>query len=129
MISLIDQAASVTVTVGEKVTIRVQESATHGFIWSSPMIHGNGLSLDASRSLTVREPDVDGFEINQDPRDQSGPSHGSIEYREFVFRTHHCGRHFVSASLRQAGLEEGIKNFSMIVDVREPLINHGVNEQ
>ncbi|MFT7221413.1 MAG: putative secreted protein [Candidatus Azotimanducaceae bacterium] len=100
LISLLDQEASVTITLGEKVTVRIEESAVHGFLWSPPRIKGDGLSLDGSRSLRINDPQV--------------------EYREFVFRAHHSGRNLVSASLRQAGLEEGIKNFSMIVDVLEP---------
>lgn len=106
MISLLDQATSVTVTLGEKVTVRIEESAVHGLLWSPPRIKGEGLSLDGSRSLRISDPEV--------------------EYREFVFRAHQSGRNLVSASLRQAGLEEGIKNFSMIVDVLEPAQLSGV---
>ena len=99
MISLLDHATSVTVKVGEKVTIRIEESAVDGLLWSAPQILGNGVSLDASRSLTIED--------------------SNVEYREFVFRTHQSGQNLVSTSLRQAGLEEGIKNFSMVVNVRE----------
>lgn len=86
------------------------------------MIEGNGLSLDASRSMTIDGPDP--IALQKEGVTQNICSNfetASVQYREFVFGTHHSGRHLVSTSLRQAGLEEGIKNFSMIVDVREPV--------
>ena len=100
MISLADQSASVTVNLGEKVTIRVEESLSSGLLWSQPLIDGDGVTLQTSRSLT-----------DDDTR---------IEYREFVFQTHRSGRNRISSSLKQAGIEKGVKKLYMVVDVTEP---------
>ncbi len=99
MISLVDQSASVTVSLGEKVTVRIEESLSDGLLWSYPRINGDGLSLHTSRSLT-----------DEDSR---------IEYREFVFTTHSVGRNWISSSLKQAGISQGVKQLEMIVDVHD----------
>ena len=73
MISLEDQVASVSVTLGERVTVRVEESAADGLLWSSPKIEGDGLQLVRSTAL--------GEDVNR------------VQYREFVFTTHKPGRY------------------------------------
>ena len=97
MISLSDNATSVSVKLGEKVTVRIEEKLDYGFIWSTPIIEGKGLTLTGTRSLKL------GTEES--------------EYREFVFSTHRAGKNLVSASLQQVGFEQGVKEFFMVVEV------------
>jgi hypothetical protein len=100
VISLSDSIMGVSVSIGEKVTIRIEEQLKHGLIWSAPGIDGQGLTLTGTRSIK--------------------PDANDAEYREFVFTTHQAGRNFVTASLNQSGLSRSVKEFFMIVDVLEP---------
>ncbi len=92
---------SVSLSIGEKVTVRIEEQLGYGLIWSAPGIDGRGLTLTGTRSI---KPDAKDF-----------------EYREFVFTSHETGRNFVSASLNHAGFSRSVKEFFMIVDVLDPL--------
>ena len=97
MISLEDQTTSVAVALGERVTVRVEESAAQGLLWGSPRITGSGLQLVRSTSL--------------------GEDRNQVGYREFVFSTHKAGRNLVTVVLKQVGMEVGIKTLCVVVDV------------
>lgn len=71
VISLVDQSGSIAVRLGEKVTVRIEESLDNGLMWSYLLIDGDGLTRQASRSMTDDET--------------------RIEYRKFVLQTHRTG--------------------------------------
>ena len=99
MISFSNKKIGVCVHVGEKVTIRIEECAASGLIWSPPRIQGGGISLLKSRSFKTTD---------------SEP-----EYRELIFIAQLAGQNSVTCSLQQAGIEYGVKQFLMLVNVLE----------